>query len=73
MNLLQGDLGSDAWLVLSREFDKVVVIASYGEAVYKMKLEACFSMSLINIGYAVAYWQINLMFFLENCFLLIVS
>lgn len=45
MNLLQGDLDSDAWLVLSREFDKVVIIASYAEAVYKMKLEVFFQVT----------------------------
>lgn len=66
-------MGSDAWLVLSREFDKVVIIASYAEAVYKVKLEVLFSKSLINIVYTVAYWQINLMFFLKICFLLIIS
>lgn len=32
-------MGSDAWLVLSREFDKVVIIASDAEAVYKVNLE----------------------------------
>lgn len=73
MNLLQEDLGSDAWLVLSREFDKVIIIASYAEAVYKMKLEVSFSKPPMKVVYTVTYWQINLMFFLEICFLLIIS
>lgn len=32
MNLLQEDKGSDAWLALSREFDEVIITASYAES-----------------------------------------
>lgn len=35
MNLFQEDQGSGAWLVWSREFDKVIIIASYGESMFR--------------------------------------
>lgn len=32
MNVHQEDQSSDAWLVLSREFDEIIVIAFYAES-----------------------------------------
>lgn len=42
MNLFQEDQGSGAWLVWSREFDEVIIIASYGGSMFQDETESVF-------------------------------